>query len=57
MHKWVKTADEFHDYFCKQTLTIHEEAAKCGKSTAYISSVGENNTDDVMIKVNYITIY
>ena len=57
MHKWVKTADEFYDYFCKQSLTIHEEAAKCGKSTAYISSVGENNTDDVVIKVNYITIY
>ena len=57
MHKWVQTADEFHDYFCKLTLTIHEEAAKSGKSTAYISSIGENNTDDVIIKVNCITIY
>ena len=57
MHKWIKTADEFYDHFCQQTLAIHAKAfnvetAKHKKKTANISSVVGKN---VVVEVS--TLY
>ena len=59
MHKWIQTAEEFHNYFCHQTLVIHEqslhkEVGQHKKHIGYILSVGGKDTTDVVIQVNYM---
>ena len=57
MHSWIQTAEEFHYYFCQQTLLIHdeflhEEVGKHKDHTSYMLSVGGKNITDVVIQVN-----
>ena len=57
MYKWIQTAEEFHHYFCKQTLVIHEqflhkEVRQHKSHTGYTLSVGGKDTTDVVLQVN-----
>ena len=57
MYQCVKTPDEFCDYFCQQTLTIHEEAShnevrKHKNHKTYITSAGGNEITDIIIQVS-----
>ena len=59
MHDWIHTAEEFHRYFCRQTLIIHgqslyKEVGQHKSHTEYILSVGGKDIDDVVIQVNNI---
>ena len=59
MHNWIHTAEEFHRYFCKQTLLIHEqslhEEVRQHKSRrGYILSVRGKDITDVVVQVNYM---
>ena len=61
MHKWIQTAKEFHNYFCKRTLVIHEqflhEEVRQHKSlTGYILSVGGKDTTNVVLQVNNLFV-
>ena len=56
MYKWVKTSDEFCDYFCQQTLTVHEQALhdeerKHKNHAAYMTIAGGKNIANVIIQV------
>ena len=55
--KWIKTPGEFCDYFCQQTLAVHEQALhnevrKHNNPSAYITFVGGNEITDVIIQVS-----
>ena len=57
MHTWIQTAEEFHYYFCQQTLVIHgqflhEEVGQHKNHTGYILSVGGKESADVVLQVN-----
>ena len=59
MYNWIHTAEEFHRYFCRQTLVIHvqslhEEVGQHKSHRGYILSVGGKDITDVVIQVNYI---
>ena len=58
MHNWIQTAEEFHNYFCEETLVIHrqslhEEVGQHKNHREYILSVGGKDITDVVIPVNY----
>ena len=57
MYKWIQTAEEFHYYFCQQTLLIHgqsfhEDVRQHKSHVQYILSVGGKDITDVVIQVN-----
>ena len=57
MHNWIHTAEEFNNYFCQQTLIIHEkslheELRQHKNHRGYILSVGGKDITDVVVQVN-----
>ena len=59
MYKWVKTPDEFCDYFCRQTLTVHEQAShsKHKNHAAYMTIAGGKDIADFIIQVSTSCIW